>query len=532
MNSRIDPKTIVQTALLLVLVSLIAYLPVLRHGFFVDDDVYVGTGNHMLPTLGVTQLWRLLVERANAWEFLPVRDFTYWLDMNVLGHDANAFHIGNLVWYLVCCYGVYRLLVELLVLYRALSPGRASALAALAALLFFLHPAHVEAVAWVSGRKDILACGLFAFGAAVYVRGLRQSFNPVGLGLSALMFLAAVFSKSVAVFALLPLPLVAINVRRWNGYVPLGRLVAYVVIPVLIALAALIVHVRVGADTGIGIENSPGFVASIERASRILTTLIGIVVLPTRLRLIYDVYALGAWHWFVSSVSVLAAVAAAFGLVAGRRSLACVALLFAIVPLLAYLQFSPFVTWSLASERFAFQATLGWVIGIIYLVRGLRSEWVLACAVLLAVPFAFTVVTRVAQWESPRELRAYNAQQFPGHHSAAREFVVAHLLPERDYAAAREVAAQVRNTGARDLLQRLIDADRAKQSDIANGAATSKQYPNFCAEAVTLDKDLIQARVAMQSDPDVTLANYAGHLRAYLNRCLADVARVCVGPGT
>ena len=527
MTERIESRTVARAALLLVLVSAFAYLPSLRHGFFVDDDVYVGTRNKILPTLDVAHLWRLLVERANDWEFLPVRDFTYWLDMNLIGHDANAFHIGNLVWYFFCCYGVYRLVAELLVLYRAVSHEQASALAAIAALLFFLHPAHVEAVAWVSGRKDILACGLSAFGAAAYVRGMRQSFRPAGLAMSALMLLAAVFSKSVAVFALLPLPLIAINVRRRGGDVPPRRLMAYVAVPVLIALAALFVHVRVGAETGIGIENSPGLAASIERASRILTTLVGIVVIPTSLRLIYDVYALGVWHWLVSSLSLLAAVAAGFGLLAGRRSLACVALLFFIVPLLAYLQFSPFVTWSLASERFAFQATLGWGIGVICLLRGLRSEWALACAVLLAAPFAFTVVTRVAQWESPRALRAYDAQQFPGHHSSARELVVAHLLPEKDYAAASEVAAQVRNVGARDLLQRLIDADRAKQSDIANGAATNKQYPNFCAVAPTLDKDLVQARLTMRSDPDVTLANYAGHLRAYLNRCLADVARVC-----
>lgn len=521
------PGTIARAALLLLLISVFAYLPVLGHGFFVDDDVYVGARNRVLPTLGITQLWRLLVERGNSWEFLPVRDFTYWLDMNLIGYDANAFHIGNLFWYLLCCYGVYRLTMELLLLLLDVSKEQSAMLAMIAALFFFLHPAHVEAVAWISGRKDILACGLFSLGAAAYVRGLRRSWSLGHFAVSTAFFVAAVFSKSVAVFALLPLPLLAINVRRWGERAPTRCFALYSVVPLVIALVALYVHLLVGTETGIGVRNSPELIASIERASRILTTLLGIVVLPTRLRLIYDVYALGAWHWLVSSLVVLIAAGAAFALGMGRRSLICVAVLFSIVPLMAYLQFSPFVTWSLASERFAFQATLGWVIVVVCLARMLSSEWRFACLLLLAAVFMHEVVVRTAQWESPRVLREYDVRAFPGHHSAAREFVIAHLLPEKDYPAAREVAALVRDASARDLLLKLIDADQAMQADVVDGARTNMYYPMYCAIAKTLDSDLVHAQRAARTALDITLTNYAGHLRAYLNQGIGNVSQVC-----
>ena len=46
--------------------------------------------------------------------------------------------------------------------------------AAAAAALFLLHPAHVEVVAWISSRKDLVATGFAALSMAAYLRYRRQ----------------------------------------------------------------------------------------------------------------------------------------------------------------------------------------------------------------------------------------------------------------------------------------------------------------------------------------------------------------------
>ena len=75
------------------------------------------------------------------------------------------FHLDNLLLHLICVFLVYRLLLEL-----GLSPSAS----AFGALLFGIHPMHVESVAWITERKDVLYSA-FYFGALLaYIRYIRE----------------------------------------------------------------------------------------------------------------------------------------------------------------------------------------------------------------------------------------------------------------------------------------------------------------------------------------------------------------------
>ena len=149
-------------ALLLIsmVVAIAAYLQALDFPLVSDDGAYL-TSNAKLAGLQVSELWRLLWEPFNPYEFLPLRDFSYWLDMTLFGLMPSAMRIENIVLYLLSCLLVYGTTLKL---WRYFNPAQAASAAWAAAVvtaLFAIHPAHVESVVWISGRKDVLS-GLFA----------------------------------------------------------------------------------------------------------------------------------------------------------------------------------------------------------------------------------------------------------------------------------------------------------------------------------------------------------------------------------
>jgi tetratricopeptide (TPR) repeat protein len=178
--------------LALALLVAVAFAPSLRGGFVWDDAPLI-VDNSMIKE--PSQIGRILT--SSFWEtgdrhdrfrsfFRPVVSLSYALDYAVWGANPLGFHLTNLLLHLLCCWLVYRIA----------SLENVGGWAALAgAALFALHPVHVESVAWISGRTDLL-CGLFMLAAFVaHRRGLRLAALP--------LFALALFSKEMA--ATLPL---------------------------------------------------------------------------------------------------------------------------------------------------------------------------------------------------------------------------------------------------------------------------------------------------------------------------------------
>jgi tetratricopeptide (TPR) repeat protein len=139
------------TCLLLALLTLLAYGPVLRCSFVnYDDPVYVWGNPHVEAGLSAAALrWDCSTLHASNWH--PLTWLSLQLDATLFGTDPWGFHFTNLVLHLAST-------LLLFLFFRwttsALWPS------ALVAALFAVHPLHVESVAWVAERKDVLS-GLF-----------------------------------------------------------------------------------------------------------------------------------------------------------------------------------------------------------------------------------------------------------------------------------------------------------------------------------------------------------------------------------
>jgi len=118
----------------------------LHLGFFsVDDEGYV-IKNPWIQ-LNFKNLSHILTTPYFS-NFSPVHILSYMLDYTIGGKDPFVFHLSSNLWAGVVA-GFVFLVALALTGHRIISIG--------AALLFIVHPAHVEAVAWISSRKDLVA---------------------------------------------------------------------------------------------------------------------------------------------------------------------------------------------------------------------------------------------------------------------------------------------------------------------------------------------------------------------------------------
>ncbi len=129
-----------------------------------DDDRYVTGNAHVRSGLEADNvLWALTTFHGATWQ--PLTWLSFMLDAQLFGLDPGAFHRTN----------VFLHALNTAVFFLALvSMTGAVRRSLLAALLFGVHPFHVESVAWVAERKGLLSA-LFGFAAlAVHVSWTRR----------------------------------------------------------------------------------------------------------------------------------------------------------------------------------------------------------------------------------------------------------------------------------------------------------------------------------------------------------------------
>ena len=185
-------QTNLVTFLLLTIATLVLYAGDLRLGFFkIDDQQYV-VNNPWIRGVTIENLRHILTTPYFV-NYSPLHLLSYLLDHALAGLNAFAFHLSSNIWA-----GLVAGFVFLVAL--ALTGRQTVAIAAGA--LFVVHPAHVEAIAWISSRKDLVAAAFALPSLLAYLR-YRQGGATAKQWyvLSVLLFLVAVAGKlSVVTF--------------------------------------------------------------------------------------------------------------------------------------------------------------------------------------------------------------------------------------------------------------------------------------------------------------------------------------------
>lgn len=529
-----DDKKLQSILVLLLVFVICLYLPTLFHYAFADDEIYLAYTNHFLRESGWTELYQLILKPANPWEFLPVRDFTYWLDFRLYGDDIGGFHATNLVWYVVSGVASFCLFFELILLCRPEWTARAVVLSLCGALVFMVHPAHVEAVAWIASRKDLIAGTLGLFSIALLARAIRFGGPSKEVLLAVLFLILACFSKASAMTNILVVTVLLGCVRGGSLEISRTKKMVYLFLFVASVAAVSLIHLKVGEASGIRIESHPGLWATIERASRILSTLMGILFFPHPLRFYYDVYQIGNWHWVVA-ISVALLMLGSIWVFALRRSLWALGVVLVISPMLIYLQLMPFTTWSLASERFVFVSVAGLSLVFIDFFGWITNpKRIVTLVALIFVPSAVIVWLRIDDWGASRLMLAREYELQPDFHNAVRDRIVFTLLPEKRYLEAQELARQLPRTYAAEAFVALIGAEQAYQRLAEAKSASSNDEAkfvrlDFCYAVSDLRSALRNGYEHIPDEPDVSYNNLLRTLEQKLKFSYGDSQDLCVG---
>lgn len=179
--------------LFIVLVVLGIYYPLIYAPYNSVDDLTMIMG--LLNTDSID--FRQLFVPKSGYYYRPLLFVSFWFDKQWWGLEQSFMHLGNVFLHLANAILVYFFAFRVFALL-----GFVSSLAAMSAsLLFALHPINIEAVAWISGRSDVLA-GFFVLVSLLSFLSSLKGLNPLWSFSAAVSLFLACLVKETAVFAL------------------------------------------------------------------------------------------------------------------------------------------------------------------------------------------------------------------------------------------------------------------------------------------------------------------------------------------
>lgn len=181
----------------IVALVILAYSPSLKNQFVNwDDDAHL-LANPFVHPVNVRDIFTTTVNGI----YIPLTSLSFALEYHFFKANPFIYHLDNLLLHLA---------VTVMVFLFCLRCGLSVLAAGLAALIFGLHPAHVESVAWVTEHKDVLYAFFYILALLCYLRYLRVRKEAPGyrrgwaFGLTLIFGFLSVLAKPMA----LSLPLV------------------------------------------------------------------------------------------------------------------------------------------------------------------------------------------------------------------------------------------------------------------------------------------------------------------------------------
>jgi Flp pilus assembly protein TadD len=392
----------------IILVTLIAFSPAFRNDFGGWDDAMNLTQNPDFnpPTVSsIAKYWR-----APAFDLYAPLTFTIWgfiasVAFHPTGLSPLPFHLANLLLHVGAALTVFELLRRLTASIFA---------SAIASIFFAIHPSQVEAVAWVSGLKDVLA-GLLAMLAILsHVRGK--------FALACVMFVAATLAKSSAMVVppIAVLLDVAVNQRRIGAALRRGWPMILLAVPImLIARHAQPAH-------QIGALPLHGYVLV---ALDSLTFYFWKLIWPLRLGVDYgrrpEIVVDRGWTMLTWLPPLIIAGIAIFAWKRGVRwpAVALAVLVIGVAPVLGLVAFD-FQAYSTVADHYLYIAMLGPAIAVARMLclhdRPVsRLAGVCVCCILCVLSFTQALTWHDAASISEQALRA-NPNSWASHQQLAR----------------------------------------------------------------------------------------------------------------
>ncbi len=173
----------------ILLLTFVAFIPSLQNGFVnYDDTVYVYQNPH-IQSLSGKNLHRILT-KPMAHNYHPFTMLSLAVNYHFSELNPFGYHFTNLMLHLANVFWVFWLVFWL--------TGKRIEMSVIVSLLFGIHPMHVESVAWIAERKDVLYAFFFLPALIAYIRYIKTR-KWAFFAVSLLLFILSLFSKPAAI---------------------------------------------------------------------------------------------------------------------------------------------------------------------------------------------------------------------------------------------------------------------------------------------------------------------------------------------
>ncbi len=371
-----DRLSVALIYVVLVLAAVIAFEQV-RHNEFIsyDDNVYVTENSYVKAGVtGESVIWAFTTSHSANWH--PLTWLSHMLDCELFGLNPLGHHLTNLLFHIA------NSLLLFWVLKRATGAVWRSVFVA---AVFGLHPLHVESVAWVAERKDVLSGLFWMLTMAAYIRYTERP--------GAARYLFVVLSLALGLMAkpmLVTLPFVLLLLDYWplgrsksfgttsDNKLPLARLVVEK-IPLLILTAVSCVITFIVQQSAGAVKEGQHFSIGIRLANAVVSYAAYLCKMfyPSRLAVLYPhpgcMSALANWQ-FIVSLLILVVVSAFIIYTARRYRYLAVGWLWylgTLVPVIGFVQ----VGWQAMADRYTYLPSIGIFIIVTWGAGELCSKW-------------------------------------------------------------------------------------------------------------------------------------------------------------
>jgi Tfp pilus assembly protein PilF len=345
-----------------------------------DDPLYV-TDNEIVRKGLTDEGFRWALKSTGDGNWLPLTWLLHMTDSQIFGSRAGGHHLTSII--IHACNTIV-----LFLLLRTLTGQPWPS--ALVAALFAVHPLHVESVAWVAERKDVLSTLLFLLTLAAYARFARTG-SVAAYVLTIFVFALALMSKAMVVTT--PAVMLLLDVwplkRKWSWRL-LWEKIPFVAMSIGAAIATIIAQRSVGAvrtleqfplsfritnaivsyarylaktfwpfDLAVFYPAPPGWpIAMVLAAAVLLVVVTAIVILRGRSR----PYLIVGWLWFLGTLLPVIGL-----LQVGRQSMAD---RYSYIP---HIGLFIMIAWTIAQVRPPLRYAVAAVMGLVIAALAVRS---------------------------------------------------------------------------------------------------------------------------------------------------------------
>jgi tetratricopeptide (TPR) repeat protein len=192
-------------AILIVVLTGIAFSPAVKNEFLNWDDDSEITGNQQVQSLSLDNIKQVLASprtglRPEQGIYHPLTTLSWALEYRFFKYNPEVFHADNIV---------LHAMNALLALWLAFLISGEATVAFVVGVLFAVHPLRVESVAWATERKDVLYGFFYLLSLICYLYYVQRSYALKYYALALLCMALSAFAKGMA--ASLPLALISLD---------------------------------------------------------------------------------------------------------------------------------------------------------------------------------------------------------------------------------------------------------------------------------------------------------------------------------